>query len=81
MLRLGPGGLPVCCQVADPSQSGVGGAASLREVLARLNSRGQALIVGHAAPMPVVVRMRRKEAEFFNVICEPEMPSRRLTRR
>jgi DNA helicase HerA-like ATPase len=30
----------------------------LREVLARLDTRQQALIMGHAVPMPVVVRTR-----------------------
>ena len=38
--------------------SGVSGAGSLREVLARLDTRQQALILGHAVPMPVVVRTR-----------------------
>jgi DNA helicase HerA-like ATPase len=30
----------------------------LREVLARLDTRQQALILGHAVPMPVVVKTR-----------------------
>jgi uncharacterized protein len=38
--------------------SGVSGAGALREVLARLDTRQQALILGHAVPMPVVVRTR-----------------------
>jgi hypothetical protein len=38
--------------------SGVAGTAALREVLARLDTRQQALILGHAVPMPVVVRTR-----------------------
>jgi DNA helicase HerA-like ATPase len=37
--------------------SGVSGANALREVLARLDTRQQALILGHAVPMPVVVRL------------------------
>ena len=32
--------------------------ASLREVLARLDTQQQALILGHAVPMPVVIRTR-----------------------
>jgi hypothetical protein len=53
----------------DPSDitavvSGVSGADGLREVLARLDSQGQALILGHAVPMPVVVQTRRYDAEF-----------------
>ncbi|HSB90898.1 MAG TPA: ATP-binding protein [Anaerolineales bacterium] len=38
--------------------SGVSGAVALREVLARLDTRQQALILGHAVPMPVVIRAR-----------------------
>jgi DNA helicase HerA-like ATPase len=38
--------------------AGVSGASELRNVLARLDTRQQALILGHAVPMPVVVRTR-----------------------
>ena len=38
--------------------SGVSGASALREVLARLDTQQQALIMGHAVPMPVVIRTR-----------------------
>ncbi len=38
--------------------SGVAGTAALREVLARLETKQQVLILGHAVPMPVVVRTR-----------------------
>ena len=38
--------------------SGVSGASSLRGVLARLETRQQAIILGHAVPMPVVIRTR-----------------------
>ena len=38
--------------------SGVSGTAALREVLARLETKQQALILGHAVPMPIVVRTR-----------------------
>ncbi len=38
--------------------TGVAGSAALREVLARLETRQQALILGHAVPMPVVIRTR-----------------------
>ncbi len=38
--------------------AGVAGAAALREVLARLDTQQQALILGHAVPMPIVVRTR-----------------------
>lgn len=45
--------------------SGVSGAGSLREVLARLDTRQQALILGHAVPMPVVVRTRDYDDAFY----------------
>ncbi|MCU0519138.1 MAG: ATP-binding protein [Anaerolineae bacterium] len=38
--------------------SGVAGTSALREVLARLETRQQALILGHAVPMPIVVHTR-----------------------
>ncbi len=38
--------------------SGVPGASNLREVLAKLETRQQALILGHAVPMPVPIRVR-----------------------
>ncbi len=45
--------------------SGVSGAGALREVLARLDTRQQALILGHAVPMPVVVRTRDYNQDFY----------------
>jgi hypothetical protein len=38
--------------------SGVSGAQRLRSVLARLDSRKQAIILGHGVPMPVVIQTR-----------------------
>jgi DNA helicase HerA-like ATPase len=48
--------------------SGVSGASALREVLARLDTRQQALILGHAVPMPVVVRTRDYDQAFYSAI-------------
>lgn len=45
--------------------SGVSGAGALREVLARLDTTQQVLILGHAVPMPVVVRTRDYDADFY----------------
>ena len=42
----------------DAVLSGAPGARELRKVLSRLDSRQQALMFGHALPMPVVVRTR-----------------------
>jgi len=48
--------------------SGVSGASALREVLARLDTRQQALILGHAVPMPVVVRTRDYDQAFYSAV-------------
>ena len=45
--------------------SGVSGSSTLREVLARLDTRQQALILGHAVPMPVVIRTRDYDQTFY----------------
>ena len=38
--------------------SGVSGSRKLRSVLSRLESKQQALVFGHALPMPVVIKTR-----------------------
>ncbi|MBI4772343.1 MAG: ATP-binding protein [Chloroflexi bacterium] len=48
--------------------SGVSGGSALREVLARLDTRQQALILGHAVPMPVVIRTRDYDAKFYEAL-------------
>ncbi|MDX2160841.1 MAG: ATP-binding protein [bacterium] len=48
--------------------TGISGAAGLREVLARLDTKQQAIIMGHAVPMPVVVRTRTYDEEFYKAI-------------
>jgi uncharacterized protein len=45
--------------------TGVSGGAALRSVLAKLDSKQQALILGHAVPMPVVVRTRPYDEKFY----------------
>jgi len=45
--------------------TGVSGASALREVLARLDTKQQALIMGHAVPMPVVIQTRTYDAAFY----------------
>jgi len=47
---------------------GVSGAQELRQVLARLDSKEQALILGHATPMPVVVQTRRYDMDFYRAM-------------
>ncbi|MCF4968767.1 ATPase, partial [Nostoc sp. CMAA1605] len=49
----------------DAIFTGVSGAGGLRSVLAKLDSKQQALILGHAVPMPVVVRTRPYDSVFY----------------
>jgi DNA helicase HerA-like ATPase len=48
--------------------TGVSGADQLRSVLASLDTKKQALILGHAVPMPVVIRTREYDEAFFAAI-------------
>jgi len=50
--------------------TGVSGGQSLRSVLSKLDSKQQALILGHAVPMPVVVRTRPYDEAFYAEIGE-----------
>ncbi len=52
----------------DAVFTGVGGAAKLRAVLASLDTRQQAMILGHAVPMPVVVRTRPYDEAFYAAV-------------
>jgi DNA helicase HerA-like ATPase len=45
--------------------TGISGANGLREVLARLDTKQQAIIMGHAVPMPVVVKTRAYDLDFY----------------
>ncbi|MCS7002981.1 MAG: ATP-binding protein, partial [Dehalococcoidia bacterium] len=56
-------GTRICCLLdnekdVDAALSGVSGRTELRSVLARLDSKQQALIMGHAVPMPIVIKTR-----------------------
>lgn len=46
--------------------TGVSNAAGLRSVLASLDSKQQALVFGHAVPMPVVIRTRDYDEQFYH---------------
>ena len=46
--------------------TGVSNASGLRSILASLDSRKQALIMGHAVPMPVVIRTREYDETFYS---------------
>jgi uncharacterized protein len=48
--------------------TGISGAQSLRQVLARLDTKQQAIIMGHAVPMPVVVKTRNYDEDFYAAV-------------
>ena len=50
----------------DAVLSGAPGSRQLRGVLARLDSKQQALVFGHAVPMPVVIRTRTYGPQTYN---------------
>ena len=47
---------------------GTGSAAGLRQVLASLDSKQQALVMGHAVPMPVVMKTRMYDDTFYTAM-------------
>jgi DNA helicase HerA-like ATPase len=51
--------------------TGMPNADRLRTVLASLESRQQALVLGHAVPMPVVVRTRTYDDAFYREVALP----------
>jgi len=61
--------------------SGVSGASQLREVLARLDTQQQALILGHAVPMPVVVKTREYGPELYAAVGYEDEPRAREKRK
>ncbi len=52
---------------------GISGASGLREVLSRLDTKQQAIIMGHAVPMPVVVKTRSYDADFYEAMIKGEI--------
>ena len=54
-------------------------AGQLRGVLARLDSKQQALVFGHAVPMPVVVRPRDYDEAFYADMMAPAMTATAMT--
>jgi DNA helicase HerA-like ATPase len=81
-------GTRVTCLLDDEADiravfSGISGAGALREVLARLDTRQQALIMGHTVPMPVVVQTRTYGTPAFYAEMgghKPETPEQVLAR-
>ncbi len=52
--------------------TGVSNPAGLRSILATLDSKKQALVMGHAVPMPVVIKTREYDETFYKTM----MPGR-----
>ncbi|MFM7193073.1 MAG: ATPase, partial [Microcystaceae cyanobacterium] len=52
----------------DAIFTGVSWGQNLRSVLAKLDSKQQALVLGHAVPMPVVVKTRPYDQQFYQEI-------------
>jgi len=48
--------------------TGVAGSGNLRSVLSKLDSKQQALVLGHAVPMPVVIQTRPYDETFYREI-------------
>ncbi len=59
----------------DAVFTGVSGAAGLRAVLASLDTRQQAMVLGHAVPMPAVIRTRPYDAAFYKAMGFDESPA------
>ncbi len=49
----------------DAVLTGIGGRSHWRGVLASLETKQQCLVLGHAIPMPMVLRTRAYDAAFF----------------
>ncbi|MPZ15278.1 MAG: DUF87 domain-containing protein [Chloroflexi bacterium] len=61
------------CQLNDDHDieamlAGVSGAGHLRSVLASLDSQQEAMLLGHAVPMPVVVKVRTIDDQFYEAV-------------
>lgn len=66
-------GTRITCQLNDERDidaifTGVSGGKHLRTVLSTLDSREQALVLGHAVPMPMMVRTRKYDPTFYAAI-------------
>lgn len=48
--------------------TGVSGAQNLRSILATLDSKKQALLMGHALTMPIVIQTREYDEEFYRAM-------------
>ena len=51
---------------------GESGGNDLKAILSQLNPKQEALIFGYAMPMPIVIRSRRYDSEFYKAMSEDE---------
>ncbi len=63
-------GTKIVAQLSDEKDIGAAlvgtsNASSLRQILASLDSKQQALVLGHAVPMPVVIKTRTYDEAFY----------------
>ncbi len=66
-------GTKIVAQLSDEKDiqavlTGVNNAQTLRSVLATLDSKKQALLMGHAVPMPVVIQTREYGEDFYRAM-------------
>lgn len=61
--------------------TGISGAGGLREVLARLDTVQQAIVMGHAVPMPVVVKTRAYDQDFYEAVMNASLIQTRDVRK
>jgi len=63
----------------DAIFTGVSGGSHLRTVLSTLDSREQALVLGHAVPMQMMVRTRKYDPIFYAAIGAADAPAALLS--
>jgi len=66
-------GTKITCRLEDDSDissflSGVNNASRLRNILASLDQKEQALLIGYAVPMPVVINTRKYDERFYKEV-------------
>jgi DNA helicase HerA-like ATPase len=76
-------GTKIIAQLSDEKDiqgvmTGVNNAQQLRGILASLDSKKQALIVGHAISMPVVVETRSYDEGFYKAMGSSDIPIKKL---
>jgi len=54
--------------------TGVGNRSALRGALESLDTRQQILIMGHAVPMPIMMRTRPYDEEFYRAMDPQRVP-------